>query len=95
VGMVTGQVIGTTPASTAGPIPFGSKVTVSISLGPQPVVIPNVVGDSVAAATAALSALGLQVAGPYGPAGSTQVLSSDPAAGTSVQPGTTVNLYTL
>ena len=38
---------------------------------------------------------GLKVAGPYGPPGSTKVLSTDPAAGTSVQPGTTVNLYTL
>ncbi len=91
----TGQVIGTTPSSTAGPVPYGSTVTVSISLGPQPVVIPNLVGDSVATATSALGALGLKVAGPYGPAGSTQVLSTDPAAGTSVQPGTTVNLYTL
>ena len=46
-------------------------------------------------ATSALTALGLQVAGPYGPPGSTTVLSTDPAAGTSVLPGTTVNLYTL
>jgi len=88
-----GQVIGTTPA--AGAQPFGSKVTVNISLGPQPVAIPNVVGSSVAAATAALQALGLNVAGPYGPAGSTTVLSLDPAAGTSVLPGTTVNIYTV
>jgi hypothetical protein len=36
-----GQVIGTTPAPTAGPQPFGSKVTVAVSLGPQPVTIPN------------------------------------------------------
>jgi beta-lactam-binding protein with PASTA domain len=35
------------------------------------------------------------VAGPYGPAGSSTVLSLDPAAGTTVAPGTTVNLYTL
>jgi serine/threonine-protein kinase len=91
----TGQVIGTAPSTAAGPQPFGSHVTVDISLGPQPVTIPNVVGDSVATATAALQALGLKVAGPYGPAGSTTVLSTDPAAGTSVLPGTTVNVYTL
>jgi serine/threonine-protein kinase len=90
-----GQVIGTTPAPTAGPQPFGSKVTVAVSLGPQPVVIPNEIGNSVAAATAALQAEGLNVAGPYGPAGSTTVLSLDPAAGTTVAPGTTVNIYTL
>jgi serine/threonine-protein kinase len=91
----TGQVIGTTPPATAGPQPFGSKVTVVVSLGPQPVVIPYEIGASVGAATAALQALGLKVAGPYGPAGSSTVLSLDPAAGTTVAPGTTVNLYTL
>ncbi|HVB94801.1 MAG TPA: protein kinase [Acidimicrobiales bacterium] len=91
----TGQVIGTTPDPTGGPEPFGSKVTVNISLGPQPVIVPNLVGDSVHAATDALQALGLHVAGPYGPEGSTKVLSTDPGPGTSVQPGTTVNLYTL
>jgi beta-lactam-binding protein with PASTA domain len=90
----TGSVIGTNPPS--GPLPYGSKVTVDISLGPQPVIIPNVVGQSVAAATAALGALGLKVGGPYGPAGASTVLSTDPAAGTSVQAAsTTVNLYTL
>ena len=91
----TGQVIGTAPDPSAGPQPFGSKVVVNISLGPQPVVIPNVSGQSVTAATTALTGLGLKVSGPYGPAGATTVLSTDPAAGTSVQPGTTVNLYTL
>jgi serine/threonine-protein kinase len=90
-----GQVIGTTPPASAGPQPFGSSVTVTVSKGPQPVNVPNVVGQSVAAATSALQGLGLTVAGPYGPPGSTTVLSTDPAAGTSVQPGTTVNLYTL
>jgi serine/threonine-protein kinase len=91
----TGQVIGTTPDPSAGPQPFGSKVSVNISLGPQPVIIPNVDGQSVTAATSALGALGLKVSGPYGPPGATTVLSTDPAAGTSVQPGTTVNIYTL
>jgi eukaryotic-like serine/threonine-protein kinase len=90
----TGQVIGTSPPA-AGPVPFGSTVTVNISLGPQPVAIPDEVGNSVDTATAALEADGLHVAGPYGPPGSTTVLSTDPAPGTAVQPGTTVNLYTL
>ncbi len=76
-------------------MPFGSTVTVDVSLGPQPVTIPDEVGNSVATATTALEALGLHVAGPYGPPGSTTVLSTDPAAGAAVQPGTTVNLYTL
>ena len=88
----TGQVISTAPDASAGAQPFGSKVTVSVSLGPQPVIVPNVVGQSVAAATAALQALGLKVGGPYGPAGATTVVSLDPPAGTSVQPGVTVNV---
>ena len=92
----TGQIIGTTPPASAGPQPFGSKVAVNISLGPQPVIIPNVVGDTVVAATSALQALGLKVGGPYGPPGATKVLSTDPVAGTSVQAAsTTVNIYTL
>ncbi len=91
----TGQVIDTTPSTAAGPQPFGSQVTVIVSIGPQPVTVPDVVGQSVSSATDALQALGLKVAGPYGPPGSKRVLSTDPAAGTSVQPGTTVNLYTL
>ncbi len=91
----TGQVIDTAPAAAAGPQPFGSQVTVIVSIGPQPVTVPDVVGQSVSSATDTLQALGLKVAGPYGPPGSKRVLSTDPAAGTSVQPGTTVNLYTL
>jgi eukaryotic-like serine/threonine-protein kinase len=90
-----GQVVGTSPDPSTGPRPFGSTVTVSVSLGPQPVTIPDEVGRSVSAATTAFETLGLHVAGPYGPAGSTTVLSTDPAAGASVAPGTTVNVYTL
>jgi serine/threonine-protein kinase len=89
-----GQVIGTTPAATAGPQPYNSTITVDVSLGQQPVTVPNVEGDSVAAATSALQSLGLVVAGPYGPPGGNLVLSTVPAAGASEPPGTTVDLYT-
>jgi serine/threonine-protein kinase len=91
----TGQVIGTTPAPSSGPQPFGSTVTVDVSLGPQPVTIPDLISQSVTSATSALQALGLQVAGPYGPPGASRVLSTDPAAGSSVPPGTTVDIYTF
>ncbi len=90
----SGQVIGTAPDAAAGPQPFGAKVTVDVSIGPQPVIIPNVVGESVTRATGTLESLGLHVAGPYGPPGSKKVLSTDPTAGSSVPPGTTVNVYT-
>ena len=91
----SGQVIGTTPPPSAGPLPYGSQVTVVVSLGPKPVTLPDLRGDSVGQAESALGALGLKYGGPYGPPGSIKVLSTDPAAGTSVLPGTTVNLYTL
>ena len=89
-----GQVIGTTPASTAGPQPFGSPVSVAVSIGPQPVPVPSLVGHSVASATHALEVRGLHAGGPYGPPKSNKVVSTSPAAGTPVLPGTTVDLYT-
>ncbi len=89
-----GQVVGTQPTPAAGPVPFGSQVTVQVSLGPQPVTVPSLRGDSIATATGALRALGLQVGGPYGPPGSSTVLSTAPAAGASLLPGATVNVYT-
>jgi serine/threonine-protein kinase len=89
-----GAIIATVPSAAAGPQPFGSKVTVQVSLGPQPVTVPSLVGRSPSAAAAALSALGLHEGGPYGPTGSTTVISTSPAAGTSVKVGSTINVYT-
>jgi serine/threonine-protein kinase len=89
-----GAVIATVPAATAGPQPFGSPVTVVVSLGPQPVDVPDVAGDSSVAAARLLESHGLRVAGPYGPPGTTVVVSTDPSAGTSVPIGSTVDLYT-
>jgi len=88
-----GQVIGTVPPA-GGPQPFGSAVTVQVSLGPQPVTVPSLTGDSPSAAVAALQALGLVAGGPYGPPGARTVLSTSPAGGTSVPVGSTVDVYT-
>jgi hypothetical protein len=50
----------------------------------------------VAAATSALQAEGLQVAGPYGPAGAHhRAVDRSGGRHNSVAPGTTVNIYTL
>ncbi len=87
-------VVGTTPDAAAGPQPFGSTVTVDVSLGPQPVPVPNVVGDTVRQATAALQAQGLVVGNVYGPAGG-HVFLTDPGQGTTELPGTAVTLYTI
>ena len=88
-----GQVIATVPAA-GGVQPFGSTVTVQVSLGPQPVTVPSLIDQSPSAATAALKALGLVPGGPYGPPGSTTVVSTSPAAGTSVPVGSAVDVYT-
>ncbi len=88
-----GEVIGTDPTNAAGPQPYGSTVTVAVSLGPQPVLVPDLAGHSVTAAFNTLETLGLHPAGPYGPAGAKTVASTNPGSGTSVLPGTTVNVY--
>jgi serine/threonine-protein kinase len=85
-----GQAIGTNPP--AGTLaPHGSQVAVQISQGPQPVAVPNVVGQSVEAASQALTAVGLvpdvQNYGPGKP-----VLSESPASGTMVKKGSSVTL---
>ena len=85
-----GEAIGTNPS--AGTLaPYGSQIAVEISQGPQPVAVPNVVGQSVEAASEALSAVGLvpdvQNYGPGKP-----VVSESPAAGTMVQQGSSVTL---
>ncbi len=87
-------VVGTTPDAAAGPQPFGSTVTVDVSLGPQPVPVPDVVGDTVSQATAALQAVGLVVGNVYGPAGG-HVFLTDPGQGTTELPGAAVTLYTI
>jgi len=88
-----GEVIATTPDPTAGPVAFGSTVTVQVSIGPRPVTVPSLVGGSSSAAAASLEALGLHAGGPYGPPGSTTVISTSPAAGASVPVGSTVEVY--
>jgi len=90
----TGGVVGTVPAPSAGPVPYGSTVTVQVSLGPQPVTVPSVLYLSPSAAAAKLAVVGLHVGGPYGPPGATTVVSTSPAAGTKVPVGSTVQVYT-
>jgi beta-lactam-binding protein with PASTA domain len=71
----------------------GSGVTVYVSQGPPVVAIPNMTGDTVAQATAALQAQGLAVGQVYGPA-SGKVFTTNPLAGQQLQQGQAVNLYT-
>lgn len=87
-----GEVIGTSPAG-GSQVPRDSEVVVLVSLGPQPIVIPDVSGDSVAAAQSALEAAGLVVDGVQGPPNGV-VTGTDPAAGLTVDRGTSIVLIT-
>ena len=87
-----GSVVSTTPGP--GDVPPGTTVTVNVSQGPKIVVVPDVSGETIAQAIADLSAKGLQPGAQYGPPKARHVYLTDPAAGSSIPHGSTVNLYT-
>jgi serine/threonine-protein kinase len=87
-----GQVDHTDPA-IGTQVPPGSTVTVYVSTGPPTVQVPNVSGDTVAAAQTALQAAGLKLGQVYGPSGG-RVFATVPEPGTTVNVGSSVNLYT-
>jgi eukaryotic-like serine/threonine-protein kinase len=73
----------------------GTTVTVVISSGPPPVPVPAIPhGGSLTDELAALQAAGLVPGNIYGP-GHGRVFNTDPAPGTSVPTGSTVNIYTI
>lgn len=85
-----GGIVGTSPPAGTS-VPRDSQVTVLVSLGPQPVTIPNLVGQPVETASEALSALGLVPnVDNFGPGKPVKAIS--PAPGTTVKKGTTVTL---
>jgi beta-lactam-binding protein with PASTA domain len=88
-----GQVIDQMPQGGAS-IDQGSTVTLKVSKGPQPVAVPNVVGQSVQSATSALQGAGFAVATKVVPSDQPKdtVIAQNPAAGTSQPPGTTITL---
>ena len=83
-----GSVIGQDPASGSS-VAQGCPVNLVISSGPQMVTVPNVEGMTQAAATAAIAGAKLTV-GTVNAAG--KVISQDPAKGSSVVQGSSVNL---
>jgi serine/threonine-protein kinase len=88
-----GIVISVNPASGATVAKAGT-VTVSASKGRRPVTIPqSIIGKTVAAAEAELTALGLVVNGVSGPP-SGRVTGSTPAVGSQVKPGSSLQLTT-
>jgi serine/threonine-protein kinase len=71
--------------------PYGSTVTVYVSTGPPTTQVPNVIGDSVSAATTALQDDGLDVTGVQGNPNGTAV-GTDPATGQTVLVGSPVQI---
>jgi serine/threonine-protein kinase len=87
-----GRVVSTNPAAGQALRP-GQVVAVTVSKGPDLVVVPDVAGKSPDGAAAALRAVGFSVSATYGPPGGT-VFSTQPAAGTKARRGSQVSLYT-
>jgi beta-lactam-binding protein with PASTA domain len=83
--VATGNVISQDPASGSS-VAEGSPVNLMISSGPQMVTVPNVEGLTQAAATTTIIGAKLKV-GTVG-----KVISQDPARGSSVAQGSSVNL---
>jgi beta-lactam-binding protein with PASTA domain/tRNA A-37 threonylcarbamoyl transferase component Bud32 len=90
----TGDVISSAP--TAGqPLPPGSQVTLIVSSGPATTAVPDVVGQSQSAATAALKGAGFQVSTSTQTSSTVttgDVISESPKAGTQAPNGSTVSL---
>ena len=86
-----GKVIRTDPAANQS-ASRGGQVTIHVSKGPETVKVPNLVGQSLDAATQQLQAAGFQVdTQSYLPG--RVVRAQDPAAGTTVNKGTKVTLF--
>lgn len=90
--VAAGQVAGTSP-SAGSQVARGSTVTVIVSKGPDLVVVPNVGGQNVQAANAALTKAGFNVNNVYGPPGG-NVFATNPKAGEKIKRGASVALYT-
>ena len=84
-----GKVISVTPTEA----PPGAEVTVIVSKGPEQVAVPNLKGLSEDDAAAKLQAAGLRVGDRFGPP-NRPVFDSSPSAGTKVDKGSTVDVYT-
>jgi eukaryotic-like serine/threonine-protein kinase len=89
-----GQVTGTNPG-VAKAVPAGTAVTLFVSSGPQTISVPNVSGDTLAAATAQLTKAGFNVNQKNQTSTSVavgNVISQSPSAGSNEPKGSTVTV---
>jgi beta-lactam-binding protein with PASTA domain len=89
----SGKVIAQSPTAGAS-VDQGSKVTLKISEGPQPIAVPNVVGQNFDSASSQLLAAGFAVARTDVDSKQPKdtVVAQDPSAGSSQAPGTKITL---
>ena len=89
-----GKVISTSPAAGTQ-APRGTVVTLNVSTGPDRADVPDVVGQTQADATNALTSAGFNVRVVQVPSSSSnagKVITQSPSAGTNVNKGTTVTI---
>ncbi|MGY1603413.1 Stk1 family PASTA domain-containing Ser/Thr kinase [Geodermatophilus sp. SYSU D00815] len=89
--VAVGQVMAVSPDPSAGPVAYGSTVTIQVSAGVPQVTVPDVRGRSAAEATQVLQAAGLEVKVSTFIAGD-RVYQQSPRPGETVDEGTTVQL---
>ena len=87
-----GKVIGTSPSANSSATK-GSRVTVLVSKGPKTVKVPDVRGQNVRQARISLTAAGLNPGNVYGPPGADKVIDTSPSPGSTVERGTTVDMF--
>ncbi len=82
-----------TDTSPGAQVPRDSVVSLVVSAGPEPIVVPDVTGRTGTDASAALKAKGFTVSGIEGdPSGA--VLATDPPGGESRLPGASIRIFT-
>jgi eukaryotic-like serine/threonine-protein kinase len=90
-----GTVVAQNPPASQ-PAPRGSEVEIQVSRGAGEELVPDVTGQSLAAAQSALQARGFRIGGPEQRPSDTvaegRVISTDPAGGTSARKGSTVTI---
>lgn len=89
-----GFVVSTSPKA-GQEAPYGSKVTVNESQGPEMVTVPDIEGKRVDEARAALERAGLRVGQIFGNQRRGRVAATDPEGGSKVRKGTSVDLFVV
>ncbi len=92
--VASGQVISQSVAA-GNMVARGTTVTFVVSLGPHLVVVPDLTTASLNQAKTTLAGVGLTIGNIYGPNGKVIVIFQNPAAGTSVKFGSSVDVYTI